>query len=108
MKSVLRCPSRESPSKLGREEEAVKEGFLKKASPLPSASVAKRLRRWCLDLWEKSSLLYCFLRSKSNGYFLYGQESKPAISYTQKVLPCVRKGCPPSAEDMGNNALGGR
>lgn len=42
MKSVLRCPSERSPSKLGRGEEAVKEGFLEKASPLPSASDAKR------------------------------------------------------------------
>lgn len=109
IKSVLRYPSRGSPSKLGREEEAVKEGFLEKAIPLPSASAAKRLRRWCSDLWEKSSLLYCFLNSKSSGYFLYGQESKPGISYTQKVLPCVRKGrCPPIVEDTGNNALGGR
>lgn len=100
VKSVLRCPWESNPSKLGRGEEAVKEGFLDRASPLPSASAAKRLRRWCLNSWEKSSLLYRFLNSKCNGYFLYGQESKPAASYIQKVSSCARKGrCPPNAED---------
>lgn len=59
--------------------EAIKEGFLEKVTPAPAPLLPRDSGVLVvLGLVGEKQLLL----SKCNGCFLYGQESKPAVSYT--------------------------